>query len=210
MSKTKSAGVDHYLLEGCGRCPLGGTPECKVHNWEEELSYLRSIMLECNVVEEIKWGVPCYTYDGANLFILSAFKDYCSISFFKGALLKDTSDILVKQGENTQAARLLKFTDISSITKLEADIKAYIQEAIDVEKAGLKYEYKQNPEPMPAELKERLDDDPSFKNAFYALTPGRQRSYIIYIGQAKQSKTRYARVEKCMPKVFLGKGWNEY
>lgn len=210
MSESKNAGVDHYLLEGCGRCPLGGTPECKVHNWEEELVYLRSIILECDVKEEIKWGVPCYTYNGSNLFILSAFKEYCSISFFKGALLKDASNILVKQGENTQAGRLLKFTDVASISQVESDIKAYIQEAIAIEKAGLKYEYKQNPEPMPSELQERLEDDPSFKNAFYALTPGRQRSYIIYIGQAKQSKTRHARVEKCMPKVFLGKGWNEY
>lgn len=210
MSERNKAGVDHYLLEGCGRCPLGGTPKCKVHNWEEELAYLRSIILECDVVEEVKWGVPCYTYNGSNLFILSAFKDYCSISFFKGALLMDRSNILVKQGENTQAARLLKFTNVTSITKVESDIKAYIQEAIEIEKAGLKFEYKNNPEPMPEELKERLDEDPSFRNAYYSLTPGRQRSYIIYIGQAKQSKTRYSRVEKCIPKVFLGKGWNEY
>ncbi len=202
--------VDLYFTEGCGRCPLGGTPQCKVHNWPEELKLLRKIALDCGLTEESKWGVPCYTYKGANVAIVSAFKDYAALSFFKGALLSDENNLLDKPGENSQAARLLKFTKPQQIIEIEDLIKAYIFEAIEVEKAGLKVEFKKDLEPIPEELQTRLDEDPNLQSAFYALTPGRQRSYILHISQAKQAKTRESRVEKCLPKIFSGKGFNEY
>ena len=202
--------VEFYFTDGCGRCPLGGTPECKVHNWPKELKLLRKIVLDCGLTEESKWGVPCYTYKGANVAIVSAFKDYAALSFFKGALLSDENKLLDKPGENTQAARLFKFTDPQQIVDHTDVIKAYIFEAIEVEKAGLKVEFKKNLEPIPEELKNRLNEDPNLSSAFEALTPGRQRSCILHISQAKQAKTRQARVEKCMPKIFAGKGFNEY
>lgn len=202
--------VEAYFIEGCGRCPLGGTPECKVHKWPEELKLLRNIALNCNLTEESKWGVPCYTYKGANIAIVSAFKDYGALSFFKGVLLQDEHKLLDKPGENSQSTRLFKFTSPRQITDIEDIIKAYIFEAIQAEEEGLKVEFKKNPEPMPEELQNKLDDDPNFRSAFDALTPGRQRSYILHIGQAKQAKTRESRVEKCIPKVFAGKGFNEY
>ena len=202
--------VDLYFTEGCGRCPLGGTPQCKVHNWPEELKLLRKIVLDCGLTEESKWGVPCYTYKGANVAIVSAFKDYAALSFFKGALLSDENNLLDKPGENSQAARLFKFTKPQQIIEIEDLIKAYIFEAIEVEKAGLKVEFKKDLEPIPEELQTRLDEDPNLQSAFYALTPGRQRSYILHLSQAKQAKTRESRVEKCLPKIFSGKGFNEY
>ncbi|WP_417590410.1 YdeI/OmpD-associated family protein [Owenweeksia hongkongensis] len=202
--------VDLYFTEGCRRCPLGGTPQCKVHNWPEELQLLRKIVLDCGLTEESKWGVPCYTYKGANVAIVSAFKDYAALSFFKGALLSDENNLLDKPGENSQAARLFKFTKPQQIIEIEDLIKAYIFEAIEVEKAGLKVEFKKDLEPVPEELQNRLDEDPNLQSAFYSLTPGRQRSYILHISQAKQAKTRENRVEKCLPKIFSGKGYNEY
>ncbi|AEV33447.1 hypothetical protein Oweho_2477 [Owenweeksia hongkongensis DSM 17368] len=182
--------VDLYFTEGCGRCPLGGTPQCKVYNWPEELKLLRKIVLDCGLTEESKWGVPCYTYKGANVAIVSAFKDYAALSFFKGALLSDENNLLDKPGENSQAARLFKFTKPQQIIEIEDLIKAYIFEAVEVEKAGLKVEFKKDLEPIPEELQNRLDEDPNLQSAFYSLTPGRQRSYILHISQAKQAKTR--------------------
>lgn len=200
--------IDTYLTDGCGRCPLGGTPECKVHNWPNELRYLRSIVLECGLTEELKWGVPCYTYKNANIAIVSAFKDYSSLSFFKGALLKDEEGILVKPGENSQAARLFKFTDVGQIKAIEDTIKAYVYEAVEVEKAGLKIDFKQKDElEYPEELKEKLSSFPALSEAFEALTPGRKRGYIIHFTQPKQSKTRASRIEKCIPKIMEGKGF---
>ena len=134
--------VDKYLIDGCGRCSLGGTPECKVHNWTTELELLRMIVLDCGLTEELKWDLPCYTFQEKNMLMVSAFKESCSISFFKGALLRDIKDILDKPGENTQAARLIKFTNIEEIKEIEADLKACIYEAIEVEKAGLKVDLK--------------------------------------------------------------------
>ena len=202
--------VDFYFAAGCGRCPLGNTPECKVHNWTEELKTLREIVLECGLTEELKWGVPCYTFEGNNVFIIGAFKEYCMISFFKGVLLKDTSGILSKQGENSQAGRLLKFTDVRQIIEKETILKAYIQEAIEIEKAGLKVEYKDVSEyEIPDELQRKLDENEAFRNAFNALTPGRQKGYILHFSQPKQSKTRESRIEKSMPQIFLGKGLND-
>jgi uncharacterized protein YdeI (YjbR/CyaY-like superfamily) len=202
--------VDEYLAVGCGRCPLGGTPDCKVHSWDDELKQLRTILLDTELTEEVKWKVPCYTYDGNNVLIMSAFKEYCSLSFFKGVLLKDPHGILEKQGENSQADRLIRFTDVDRIVELESVIKAYIQEAIEVEKAGLKVEYKSVSEfDVPEEFQSQLDDDPALKAAFEALTPGRQRGYLLYFSGAKQSKTRMSRVEKYIPKIFEGKGFHD-
>lgn len=202
--------IDKYLAVGCGRCPLGNTPECKVHNWTEELETLREIVLECGLTEELKWGVPCYTFAGNNVAIVSAFKEFCSISFFKGSLLKDEAGILVKQGENSQAARLVKFTAVSQILKVESSLKNYVKEAVEIEKAGLKVAYKDVSEyEIPEELQRKLNDNEAFKNAFNTLTPGRQKGYILHFSQAKQPATREARIEKAMPRIFLGKGLND-
>ncbi|SFT92036.1 Uncharacterized conserved protein YdeI, YjbR/CyaY-like superfamily, DUF1801 family [Algoriphagus locisalis] len=201
--------IEAYYTEGCGRCPLGGTAACKVHTWAKELTQLRKIILACGMTEESKWGVPTFTFQGNNVLILAAFKDYCSINFFKGSLLQDEQQILDKPGENSQASRLLKFTDVNQVVSLEPIIKAYIFEAIEVEKAGLKVEFKKNPEPIPVELQNRLDRDPSFKTAFEALTPGRQRGYILFLSAPKQAKTRESRIEKCIPKIMEGKGMQD-
>ena len=201
--------VDKYLMEGCGRCPLGGTPGCKVHKWTTELELLRTIVLGCGLTEELKWGVPCYTFQEKNLLIVSAFKAYCSISFFKGSLLSDAKGILDKPGENTQAARLIKFTNMAQIKEIEADLKTYIYEAIEVEKAGLKVNFKKNPEPIPGELENKFEEDPVLKTAFEALTPGRQRGYILYFSAPKQSKTRESRIEKSIGKILNGEGLND-
>lgn len=201
--------VDNYLIEGCGRCPLGGTPACKVHKWVAELELLRGMVLACGLTEECKWGVPCYTYENSNVLLLSAFKEYCTLSFFKGVLLKDSQTILEKPGKNSQATRLIKFKNVGRIVALEADIKACIYEAIEVEKAGLKVHFKKNPEPIPAELAIKFEEDPVLKTAFNALTPGRQRGYILHFSQPKQSKTRTGRIEKCVPKILKGEGLND-
>jgi uncharacterized protein YdeI (YjbR/CyaY-like superfamily) len=205
----KNTAVDTYLTIGCGRCPLVGTPDCKVHQWTAELSLLRMIILDGGLTEEVKWSVPCYTFQGNNVLILSAFKSFCSVSFFKGVLLKDGKKLLDKAGESSQAARLFKFTDVQQIERLEDDIKAYILEAIEIEKAGLKVHFESNPEPIPQELQDRFDESPAFKNAFMTLTPGRRRGYIIHFSQPKQSKTRQSRIEKCVDRIFSGKGMQD-
>ena len=200
---------DNYFTEGCMRCPKGGTAECKVHNWTEELKLLRMIVLNCGLKEESKWGVPCYTYQDKNIVTVSAFKDYAALSFFKGSLLKDEYGIFESHGPNSQAVRIIKFSDTEKIIANEAIIKAYIFEAIEVEKAGLKVNFKKNPEPMPEELIQKLDEFPPLKSAFEALTPGRQRGYILYFSQPKQSKTRIARIEKYVRQILSGKGLND-
>ncbi|MFY0684973.1 MAG: YdeI/OmpD-associated family protein [Balneola sp.] len=202
--------VDTYFVDGCGRCELGGTPDCKVNSWQKEMRELRLIILDCDLTEEVKWGVPCYTYQGGNVFTMSALKDYCAIGFFKGALINDVHNILEKPGKNTQAARLIKFTSIDQIVEMEHQLRAYIQEAIDIEKAGLKVPMKKNPEPIPEELQDKLDNDPIFQEAFDALTPGRQRGYILHFSGAKQAKTRVSRIEKCTPKIMEGKGLHDW
>jgi len=202
--------VDTYFAEGCGRCPLGGTPDCKVHDWEEELAKLRVVILDCQLTEESKWGVPCYTFQKKNVVILSALKEYCAVSFFKGALLKDPKGVLEKAGENTQAARVIRFTNVRQIAKMKSTLKAYIGEAIEIEKAGLKVSFKASPEPIPEELIGKMDEMPALKTAFEALTPGRQRGYILHFSSAKQSKTREARIEKCVEKILEGKGLNDH
>ncbi len=202
----KNPQIDNYLLEGCGRCSLGGTPECKVHRWNAELNLLRDLVRDCGLTEERKWGVPCYSIDGKNVLIVAAFKEFCSINFFKGALLKDQKGLLVKIGENTQAGRLLKFTSLEKVVAIEKEIQEYVKEAVSIEKAGVKFEYKKHPEPIPEELESRFEEDPVFKSAFEALTPGRQRGYLLFFSAPKQSKTREERIEKHMENILCGKG----
>lgn len=202
--------VDAYFVDGCGRCALGGTPECKVHSWQEEMQYLRNILLDCGLTEEVKWSVPCYTFQDANILVMSAFKNYCSISFFKGALLHDAHGILDKPGENSQAARLIRFANVQQIVGAEAILKEYIYEAVEVEKAGLQVDFKAKRElEYPEELQQYLAKDPVLKTAFEALTPGRQRGYVLHFSQPKQSKTRIARVEKCISRILAGKGFHD-
>lgn len=182
----------------------------KPSQWQEAYRELRRIALDTGVAEALKWGVPCYTHNGSNIFLIHGFKDYCALLFHKGVLLKDTEGILVQQTKNVQSARQLRFTHVDEVRKLEKVIKAYIHEAIEVEKAGLEVKMKKTSEfDMPEELQDKLDEDAEFKTAFEALTPGRQRGYMLYISQAKQSKTRVSRIEKSIPKIFEGKGYNE-
>lgn len=201
--------IDHYLAEGCGRCSLVGTPKCKVHAWTNELKLLRKLVLACGLIEELKWSFPCYTFQNGNVLLVSAFKEYCAISFFKGALLSDSDGILEKPGENSQAVRLLKFRSVEAVEGLASTISAYIHEAIEIEKAGLKVEFKKNPEPMPEELLLKMDEDPVFRAAFEGLTPGRQRGYILHFSQPKQAKTRVDRIEKCESKILNGEGMHD-
>ena len=178
--------------------------------WQEELEKLRTIVLDCELTEELKWGQPCYTFQKKNIVLIHGFKEYCAFLFFKGALLKDPNGILIQQTENVQAARQIRFTNVREIVEMETILKAYIHEAIEVEKAGLKVNLKKTAEfAIPEEFQSKLDEIPALKTAFEALTPGRQRAYILYFSAAKQSKTREARVEKCMKQILKGKGLND-
>jgi uncharacterized protein YdeI (YjbR/CyaY-like superfamily) len=201
--------VDKYLIDGCMRCKLGATPKCKVKNWQVELETLRYIVLKTGVIEEVKWGVPCYTYNNKNIVMISAFKEYTCLSFFKGALLKDKEKILVKQGEHSQAVRIIKYTNAAQIIEQSDFINTYISELIDLEKSGQKLEFKKTPEPVPYELTVVFTNDPELKMAFYNLTPGRQRGYIIYFSQPKQSQSKFNRIEKCRQKILNGEGLHD-
>ena len=178
--------------------------------WQMEFALLRAIILDCDLTEELKWGQPCYMFGKSNIVLIHGFKEYCALLFFKGALLKDLKGILVQQTENVQAARQIRFTNIQEITKMKATLKAYIYEAIEVEEAGLKVNFKSTSEfKIPAEFQSKLDEMPALKTAFYALTPGRQRAYIFYFSSAKQSTTRESRVEKYMQQILSGKGLDD-
>ena len=182
----------------------------KAQSWQEEFETLRTIMLDCQLTEELKWGVPCYTFEKSNIVLIHGFKEYCALLFHKGALLKDPMGILVQQTENVQAARQIRFAHVDEIVEMEPILKTYITEAIAVEKAGLKVDYKETAEfTIPEELRKKLDENPELKTAFEALTPGRQRAYLLYFSQPKQSKTRVTRVEKYMPQILNGKGLND-
>jgi uncharacterized protein YdeI (YjbR/CyaY-like superfamily) len=182
----------------------------KSKNWREELTKLRSIVLSCGLTEEVKWYQPCYSFNGTNLIILGSFKEYCGMNFFKGVLLKDEKKILQKIGENTQSAKIVKFTNIQQINDLESTLKDYIKEMIELEKSGAKVTFKKIEEQkLPEELEEMFNQDKDFENAFKALTPGRQRAYLLHFSSAKQSSTRIARIEKAKPQIFAGKGLNE-
>jgi uncharacterized protein YdeI (YjbR/CyaY-like superfamily) len=180
-----------------------------VKQWQKEFAKLRTIALGCELTEEIKWMHPCYTFEGSNIVLMHGFKEYCALLFFKGVLLKDPNRILIQQTEKVQAGRQVRFTNVREIVELEPVLKAYIEQAIEVERAGLKVILKKTPEPIPEELQAKLDENPALKKAFSALTPGRQRGYILYFSAAKQSKTRVARVEKCMPQILNGKGLDD-
>ena len=182
----------------------------KAKKWQEELEKLRTIVLDCGLTEELKWGVPCYTFQKRNIVLIHVFKEYCALLFFKGALLNDANGILIQQTKNVQAARQIRFTNVREIVKMETILKAYIHEAIEVEKAGLKVNFKKTTEfKIPEEFQNKLDKNPALKTAFDALTPGRQRAYILYFSAPKQSKTRESRVEKCMQQILNGKGLND-
>jgi uncharacterized protein YdeI (YjbR/CyaY-like superfamily) len=182
----------------------------KTNKWQKELEKLRMIILDCGLTEELKWGVPCYTFGKSNIVLIHVFKEYCALLFFKGALLNDTEDILIQQTKNVQAARQIRFTNVREIVKMEPILKTYVYEAIEVERAGLKVNYKRTAEfIIPEEFQKKLDKIPALKTAFKALTPGRQRAYIFYFSQPKQSKTRESRVEKCIKQIRNGKGLDD-
>jgi len=182
----------------------------KAEKWQEELEQLRKIVLECELTEELKWGVPCYTFQKSNIVLIHDFKEYCALLFMKGALLDNANGLLIQQTENVQAARQIRFTNLREIVDNKAILKAYIYEAIEVEKAGLKVELKKTTEyNIPEEFQQKLDESSSLKTAFETLTPGRQRAYLLHFSQPKQAKTREARVEKCIPQILDGKGLND-
>ena len=182
----------------------------KAKKWQEEFEKLRMIIRDCGLTEELKWGVPCYTFEKRNIVLIHGFKEYCALLFFKGALLKDPKGILIQQTKNVQSGRQIRFTSVREIVKMKPILKAYIYEAIEVEKAGLKVNFKKTTEfIIPEEFQDKLDEIPALKTAFDALTPGRQRAYVLYFSAPKQSKTREARVKKCMRKILNGKGLDD-
>ena len=182
----------------------------KAKKWQKEFEKLRRIVLDCGLTEELRWGKPCYTFQKSNVVLIHGFKAYCALLLMKGALLRDAKGILIQQTQNVQSARQIRFTKVQEIVELEPVLKAYIHEAIEVEKAGLKVKYKKTSEfTIPEEFQKTLDNIPALKRAFAALTPGRQRGYLLYFSAAKQSKTRESRVEKCMRQILNGKGLDD-
>ena len=182
----------------------------KAEKWQEEFEKLRMIVLDCDLSEELKWGCPCYTFQKGKIVLIHGFKEYCALLFFKGALLQDANGILIQQTENVQAGRQIRFTNINEITEMEPILKAYIYEAIEVQKAGLEVKLKENTEyRIPEELQQKFEEIPALKSAFEALTPGRQRGYLLHFSAPKQSKTRESRVEKFIPQILNGKGLDD-
>ncbi len=182
----------------------------KAEQWHAEYARLRTIVLDCDLTEVLKWGNPCYTLENSNIVLMHGFKEYCALLFFKGALLQDPEGILVQQTKNVQATRQIRFTSVEEIVEMEPILRAYIEQAIDVEKAGLKVAFKETAEfTMPEEFQSKLDDIPALKAAFEALTPGRQRAYLLHFSSPKQSRTREARIEKSIPQILDGKGLND-
>jgi uncharacterized protein YdeI (YjbR/CyaY-like superfamily) len=202
--------VDQILIQGCGRCSLVGTPQCKVNRWREILMGLRELLLETQLEETVKWGQPCYTLKDKNVALIHGFKEYCAIMFFKGAVLEDPEQILTQQTENVQSSRQFRFSSLKEFNQNKSKVQAFIQQAIDAEKTGKKIELKSHDEfAIPQELQERLSSDTTYRNAFERLTPGRQRAYYLFFAQAKQEATRKSRIEKMLPKIQQGKGPNE-
>jgi uncharacterized protein YdeI (YjbR/CyaY-like superfamily) len=182
----------------------------RTKQWGKEFEKLRAIILGLGLGEELKWGWPCYTFEGANVVLMHGFKEYCALLFFKGVLLKDPTRILIQQTENVQAGRQIRFTNVRQIAEMAGVLKDYVRRAVEVEKAGLKVELKKTAEyKIPPEFKKKLDEKPALKAAFKSLTPGRQRGYIFYFSSAKQAKTREARLEKCIPRILEGKGLDD-
>ena len=181
----------------------------KTERWQDEIVLLRDIILDCGLNEELKWSLPCYTYNGSNVVIINPLKNYCALGFFKGALLQDPEDILSEISENVQGVRLIRFTAEREIVRLSPTLKAYIFEAIEVERAGLKVVAKKKPVPVPEEFQRKLTRNRELKKAFDALTPGRQRGYLLYFSAPKQSKTRESRIQKCLRQILEGRGLND-
>jgi len=178
--------------------------------WQKEFEKLRTIALSTELTEDLKWGCPCYTYEGKNIFLIHGFKEYCALLFFKGTLMKDPDHILIQQSKNVQAARQIRFTEVQQIIDLETELQAYMFEAVEIEESGAKVKMKKTKEfEMPQEFQDKLDEDPLLKDAFESLTPGRQRAYLLHFSSPKQSKTREARIEKCIPQILDGKGLND-
>lgn len=182
----------------------------KATTWHQEFNQLRAVILDCGLTEDLKWGQPCYTFEKKNIVLIHGFKDYCALLLFKGALLKDPKGILIRQTENVQSARQIRFTNVREIVKMKRLLKAYIYEAVEVEEAGLKVPLKKTTEfTMPEEFQKKLEKNGVLKKAFYALTPGRQRGYLLHFSSAKQSKTRESRIEKYIPRILDGKGLDD-
>lgn len=201
--------VDSYLREGCGRCERYQTPECKVLLWTKPLEALRKLVLSTGLEEDMKWGSPCYTLNGKNVVSLASLNDFCSLSFFKGALLEDEEGLLVAPGANSRHVRYLKFTSLKEVTKGRKVALGFLEQAIAIQKAGKKVPPRSGDDPLPEELAAHLAGDAALQAAFDGLTPGRKRSYVLYVSGAKQSKTRATRAERCSAKILAGKGWNE-
>lgn len=199
--------VDVFLADGCGRCEQFATPACKVRRWPEVLAELRALLLDSGLTEEMKWGSPCYTDDGRNVVMLGALKDGCALGFFKGALLADPDGLLESPGPNSQAARQLRFRSVDEVRAKGEATRAFLAQAIAVERSGAKVAFREAPEPEPEELTAVLDADPAARAAFDALTPGRRRSHILHVLGAKQAATRRVRAERCLPKILAGKGF---
>jgi len=198
--------IDQFLLEGCMRCPKGATPECKVHRWTDILEFLRQLLLETELREERKWGMPTYTLDGKNVVILGVFNQSCVLSFLKGGLLEDPYQLLERPGPNSQVGRFIRFTQLTQAEEIEGKIKEYLLQAIEVERSGKKASAKPTLPVLPEELYQKFAEHSGLEAAFFALTPGRQRGYVIHFSEAKQSATRLIRIEKYLPKIFAGKG----
>lgn len=202
--------VDSYLQEGCGRCDKFQTPECKVHLWTEPLLELRKILRATELHESMKWGQPCYSVDEGNVLLMTSFTDACALNFFQGAAFDDPEGLLEAPGPNSRYARYIKFRSLDDIETHREAVQNLIDQAIAFKKSGKKVPVSDEREPMPDELEERLESDADLKAAWDELTPGRQRSFILHVGGAKQAATRERRVEKCVPKIYAGKGFNEY
>lgn len=206
----KKKTIEAILNEGCGRCEHEGTPACRMLIWKNELAVLREIALSSGLDEQVKWGVPTYTYQNKNIAILHAFKETCGLSFFKGSLLDGKSDLLVQPTENSQGSRQTRFTSVAQIQEHEAELKMLLFEAIELEKTGAKISFKKTEEyDIPEELEQIFKAEPAFKEAFEKLTPGRRNGYLLHFAQAKQSKTRTERILKYMPLIFDGKGMHD-
>ena len=201
--------VDAYLKQGCGRCKLFATPECKVNTWRKELVTLRNIVLGHPLIEDYKWKMPCYTANDRNILMICAFRDYCALAFFNGAFLNDPKGLLVAPGENSQSVRQLRFTNRTEIEKFTPLISNFIKEAIKLETSGRELKTEAKAIPLPQELKQIFQEIPSFKKAFEKLTPSRQRGYLLFFTAAKQSATRVTRIEKYKSHILAGKGMHD-
>lgn len=209
LRRTRPESVDDFLRDGCGRCARYATPSCKVHRWDATLRALRALVLERGLVEDVKWGFPCYAIDGKNVVMISALEERCALAFFQGAALVDHDDLLVAAGPNSRIARQLVFRSAEEVEARRAVASRLIDQAVVLARAGTKVAREPAREPVPEELARRLAEDPALRRAFDALTPGRRRSHVLHVGGAKQSETRARRVERCVPEILAGRGHQE-